>query len=197
MHTRASHVQYYKPHAMKEAYDWRTVAGNLLEDDCKRVIGVLNPSDKNPFHPVLFNLRSPIREDLNIQVLNEDRLFLDCMVNRGITAHTIYGNFLKQISHLSNIYSLPLAMHSQPRNPFRSPTCSPRQRFSTVASNRRFRPAISPLRDIFGVHSAAAPRAAAAFQPHPFSKGKRKRSFADRVSAFVNTLRNEFSDDDY
>ena len=52
------------------------------------------------------------------------------------------------------------------------------------------------MRDIFGVQSAAAPPSAVVFQPNPSPKGKRKRSFADRVSALINALQNEFSDDD-
>ena len=72
----------------------------------------------------------------------------------------------------------------------------PRQRFSAVASDRRSRPHISLMRDIFGVQSAAAPMATA-FQHHPSSKGKRKRSFAQRVSALVNPLQNEFFDNDF
>ena len=87
-------------------------------------------------------------------------------------------------------------MHSQPRSPSCPPTRSPRQRFSVVASDRRSRPPISLMRDVFGVQYAAAPSTAAVFQLHPSSKEKRKRSFADRVSALVNALRNEFSDDD-
>ena len=34
MHTRVSHVQHYKPDAIKEIYYWRTVAGDQLEDHC-------------------------------------------------------------------------------------------------------------------------------------------------------------------
>lgn len=71
MHTRAASVQYYKPHAMEETYYWRTVAGDQLQDHCVRIIGVLNSSDTNPFHPVLFNLRTAIRIDLNRRALNE------------------------------------------------------------------------------------------------------------------------------
>ena len=73
---------------------------------------------------------------------------------------------------------------------------APRQRFSSVASNRRSRPPFTPMRDIFGVQSVAAPSTATAFQTHPSSKGKRKRSIADRVSAVVKAIRNEFSDND-
>ena len=129
MHTRAAYVQYYKLHVMEEKYDWRTVAGDQIEDHCRRVIGVLNPSDRNPFHPVLFNLRSAIREDLNRQALTEGQLLLDNMASRGITAHTIYGNFLNQIPQLSNLYSPPLVMHLRSRNLSRPQTRSPRQRF--------------------------------------------------------------------
>ena len=68
----------------------------------RRVIDDLNPSDKHPFHPVL-NLRSAIREGINRQAFNESQLLLDNILNRGITAQTIYGNFLKQLSHLSNL----------------------------------------------------------------------------------------------
>ena len=46
-HTRADHVQHYKPHAMEETCYWRTVAGDQLENLCRRVIDVLNPSDTN------------------------------------------------------------------------------------------------------------------------------------------------------
>ena len=41
LHTRAAHVQYYKPHVMEEIYNWRTVAGDHFEDHCWRVIDVL------------------------------------------------------------------------------------------------------------------------------------------------------------
>ena len=181
---------------MEETYYWRTVAGDQLEDQCERIIGVLNPSDKNTFHPVLFNLRSAIRDNLNRRSLNEGQLLLGNMVNRGIMAHTIYGNLFKQISHLSHLYSPPLTGDSQPRNPSRPPIRSPRQRFSAVASDRRSRPLISPMQGIFGAQSAVALPTAAAVHPHPFSKGKRKRSFDDRVSAIVSAIRSEFSDND-
>ena len=196
MHTKTN-VQYYKPHAMKETYYWRTVAGDQLEDHYERIIRVLIPSDKNPFHPVFFNLRSAIRDDLNRRPLNEGQLLLGNMVDRGITAHTMYGNFLKQISHLSHLYPPPLTEDSQPRHPSRPPVRSPRQRFSTVASYRRSRRPISPIRDIFGAQSAVASPTAAAAHPHPSSKVKSKRSFDDRVlSAIVSAIRSEFSDDD-
>ena len=71
MHTRAASVQYYKPHAMEETYYWRSVAGDQLQDHCEKIIGVLNPSDTNPFHPVLFNLCSAIQNDFNRRELNE------------------------------------------------------------------------------------------------------------------------------
>ena len=70
MHTRAANVQHYKPRAMEKTYYWRTVEGDQLEDHCETIVGVLNPSDKNQFHPVLFNLRSAIRDNLNRQPLN-------------------------------------------------------------------------------------------------------------------------------
>ena len=91
MHTRPPNVHYYKPHAMEETYYWKTLAGDQLEDHCERIIGVLNPSDKNPFHPVFFNLRSAIRDDLNRWPLNGGQILLGHMVDRGIMAHTIYG----------------------------------------------------------------------------------------------------------
>ena len=118
------------------------------------------------------------------------------MVNRGITVHTIYGNFVKQIFHLSNFHTPPSAMHSQPRNPPRPLYRSPRQRFSAVASDRRARSPTTSIRVISGVQSATAPPTAATFQAHTSLEGKRKRSFADRVNTFVNALQNEFSNDD-
>ena len=133
IHTRATHVQYYKPHAMEETYYWTIIAGKQLENLFERIIGVLNPSDKNPFNPVLFNIRAAVRDDLNMQPLNEGQLLLDDIVNRGITAHTIYGNFLKKISYLSRPYSPPLIVDSQPRNPSCPPTRSPRQQLPSIA----------------------------------------------------------------
>ena len=117
MHTRAASVQYYKPHAMEETYYWRTVAGDQLQDHCVRIIGVLNPSDINPFHPVLFNLRTAIRNDLNRRALNEGQLLSDKMVDRGIAGQTIYGNFLSEISHLSHLYAPTLTGDPQPTVP--------------------------------------------------------------------------------
>ena len=107
MYTRAASVQYYKSHAMEETYYWRSVAGDQLQDHCERIIGVLNPSDTNSFHPVLLNLRSAIRNDLNRRALNEGQLLSSKMVGRGIAAQTIYGNFLSEISHLSHLYLSP------------------------------------------------------------------------------------------
>ena len=149
MHTRAANIRYYKPHAAEKTYYWRTVAGDQLKDHCEWIIGVLNPSDKNPFHPVVFNLRSAIRDDLNRWPLNEGQLLLDNMVNRGITTHTIYENFLKQISHPSQLYLSPLTVDSQPPNTSHPPTRSPRQRLSAVATDRCSRPPISPMQDTF------------------------------------------------
>ena len=80
-----------------------------------------------------------IREDFNRQALDEGQLLLDNMVNRGITVHTIYENFVKQISHSNNLHTPPSAMHSEPRNPPRPLYRAPRQRFSAVASDRRAR----------------------------------------------------------
>ena len=80
MRTRAASVQYYKRHAMKEIYYWRTVAGDQLQGHCVRIIGVLNPSDTNSFHPVLFNLSTAIRNDLN----------------RRATTHNVYYCILVQ-----------------------------------------------------------------------------------------------------
>ena len=74
MHTRAAHVKYYKPHAMEETYYLRTVAGDQLEHHCGRVIGILNPSNANPFRPVLLNLCTSIREDLDEGALNKGQL---------------------------------------------------------------------------------------------------------------------------
>ncbi|CAN0352435.1 unnamed protein product [Ascophyllum nodosum] len=195
MHTRAAHVQYYKPHAMEETYYWRTVTGGQLEDHCRRVIGVLNPSDTNPFEPILFNLRKSIRDDLNKRALSEGQLLEDHMVNRGIIAHNIYGRFLEDISDLSNLYTFPPAVHSQ-LNPQRPPPRGRSQRFSAVASNRHSRSPTPPVRDIFHVQSAVATSSASAFQAHPSAKGKRKRSFTERGTAIVNTFLDELSDDD-
>ena len=163
MHTRAAHIQYYKPHAMEEIYYWRTIAGDQLEDHCRRVIDVLNPFDTNPFHPVLFSPCTSFREDLNREALNEGQPLLDNMVNRGNIAHTIYGNFLTQISHLSSLYTYPPTIYSQLRNPHRPPPRGPRQHFSAVASDRRSRPPTIPMRYIFGVQSVATPSSAATF----------------------------------
>ena len=150
MHTRAARVQYYKPHAMEETYYWRTVAGDQLQDHCVRIIGVLNSSDTNPFHPVLFNLRTAIRNDLNRRALNEGQLLSDKMVDQRIAAQTIYENFLSEIAHLSHLYAPPLTGDPQPSSLPRTPTRSLRQRFSAVASDQQSRRLISPMRDIFG-----------------------------------------------
>ena len=144
-------------------------------------------------HPVLFNFCTSIWERLNRRALNESQLLLDNMVNRSIIVHTIYGNFVKQISQLSNFHIPPSAMNSRPCNLPRPLYRAPRQRFSAVASDRRARPPTTPMRVIFGVQSAAAPPTAGAFQVYTSSKGKRKRSFADRVNALVNAVQNEFS----
>ena len=71
MPTRAASVQYYKPHAIEETYYWRSVAGDHLQDHCEKIIGVLNPFGTNPFHPVFFNLRSAIQNDLKRRALNK------------------------------------------------------------------------------------------------------------------------------
>ena len=94
MHTRAANVQSYKPHAMEETYYWRCTTGDQPQDHCERVIGVLNPSDTNLFHPVLHDLRSAFRKNLNKQALNEGQLLTRQMIDRGIAAQAIYGDFL-------------------------------------------------------------------------------------------------------
>ena len=129
LHTRAANVQSYKPHAMEDTYHWRCIAGDQLQDHCERVIGVLNPSDTNLFHPVLQDLRSAIRKNLNRQALNEGQLLTRQMIDRGIAAQAIYGDFLQELSHLSHLYLPPLTGDSQPRSPLRTPTWNPRQRF--------------------------------------------------------------------
>ena len=136
------------PHDRRD-YCWRTVAGDQFEDHCRRVVGVLDPSDTNPFHPALFILRTSVWEGLNKEALNEEQLLLDSMVNGDNIAHTMYGSFLKHISHLGNLYTCPPAMYSQSRSPPSPPPRSPRQRFSPVASDRRPRPPTTPMRDIF------------------------------------------------
>ena len=129
LHTRAANVQSYKPHAMEETYYWRCIAGDQLQDHCERVIGALNQSDTNPFHPVLHDLRSAIWKNLNRQALNEDQLLTRQMIDRGIAAQAIYGDFLQELFHLSHLYSPPLTGDSQPRSPLRTPTRNPRQLF--------------------------------------------------------------------
>ena len=89
MRTRADSVQTTNPHAMEETHYWRSVAGDQLQDHCGRIVGVLNPSDTNPFHPVLFNLHSATRNDLNSRALNEGQLLSGKMIDRGIAAQTI------------------------------------------------------------------------------------------------------------
>ena len=197
MHTRAASVQYYKPHAMEGTYYWRTVAGDQLQDHCVRIISVLNPSDTNPFHPVLFNLRTAIRNDLNRRAHNEGQLLSDKMVAQGIAAPTIYGNFLSEISHLSHLYAPTLTGDPQPSSLPRTPTRSPRQRFSAVASDQQSRRLNSAMHDIWGARPAAAPSTAAATHPYHPPNGKRKRTFSDRVSAIISAIKSEFSDDDF
>ena len=195
MHSRAPHVQYHKPHAIVETCYW-SITREQLKDRCWGVIRVLNPSDTNPFYPVLFNLRTSIREVLSKETLNQGQLLENHMVNGGITVHSVYRSFLNQIFLLSNLYPFPPAMHSQPRNPPRLPPRGPRQRFSAVISNQHSRPPNRPMRDIFGDQYTAAPSSAATFQLYLSSKGKHKRSLTERVSAIVNALQNKLSDDD-
>ena len=104
MHSRAASIQYYKPHAMEEIYYWRIVTSKELQAHCVTIIGVFSPSDTNPFHPVLFNRRA----------LNEGQLLSDQMIDRGVAAQTIYGNFLSEIFHLSHLYASSLIGDSQP-----------------------------------------------------------------------------------
>ena len=118
------------------------------------------------------------------------------MVGRGIATQAIYGNFLQELSHLSHLYLSLLTGDSQPGSPFQTPTRDPRQHSSAVASGRRPRHPISPMRDVFGNRRAVATSTAAAAKPHHSSKDKRKRSFDDRVSAIIRTIRSKFSDDD-
>ena len=132
LHTRAANVQSYKLHAMEETYYWRCIAGDQLQDHCERVIRALNQSDINPFHPVLYDLRSAIWKNLNRQALNEGQLLTRKMIDRDIAAQAIYGDFLQKLSHLNHLYSPPLTGDSQPRSPSRTPTQNPRQRFSLL-----------------------------------------------------------------
>ena len=195
VHTKAAYVQSYKPHAMEETYFWSCITGDQLLDHCERVIGVLNPSDTNPFHPVLHGLRSATRKNLHKRALNEDQLLTPQMIDRGIAAQTMYGDFLQEPSHLSHLYSPPLAEDFSPRSPSRTPTRNPRQRFSAVASDRRPRHPISPMRDVFGTRPADGTTTDAAAHPHHPPRNKHKR-FLDKVSAMISSLRSEFSDDD-
>ena len=195
LHTRAANVQSYKPHAMEETYYCRCIAGDQLQDHRERDIGVLNPSDTNPFHPVLHDLRSAIQKNLIRQALNGGQLLTRQMINQGIAAQAIYGDFLQELSHWSHLYSSPLTGESQPRSPSRTPTRNPRQRFSAVASDRRPRHPISPMRDVFGTRPAVATTTDAAAHPHHLPRNKHKRSL-DKVSAIISSLRSEFSDDD-
>ena len=131
LHTRAASVQSYKPHAMEDTYYWRSITGDQLQDHCERVIGVLNPSDSNPFHPVLYSLRSAIRKNLNSRALNEGQLLTRQMVDRGTATQAIYGDFLQELSQLSHMYSPPLIRASQTDGPSRTPIgnvspCRPR-----------------------------------------------------------------------
>ena len=194
LHTRAANVQSYKPHAMEETYYCRCIAGDQLQDHRERDIGVLNPSDTNPFHPVLHDLRSAIQKNLNRQALNRGQLLTRQMINQGIAAQAIYGDFLRELSHWSHLYSPPLTGESQPRSPSRTPTRNPRQRFSAVASDRRPRHPISPMRDVFGTRPAVATTTDAAAHPHHLPRNKHKR-YLDKVSAIISSLRSEFSDD--
>ena len=177
LHTRAANVQSYKPHAMEETYYWRCIAGDQLQDHCERVIGALNQSDTNPFHPVLHDLRSAIWTNLNGQALNEGQLLTRQMIDRGIAAQAIYGDFLQELSHLNHLYSPPLTRDSQPRSPSRTPTRNPRQRFSLLPLTDG--PG-SLSHDVFGTRPAVATTTDAATHPHHSSNGKRKRPFVDR-----------------
>ena len=195
LHTRAANVQSYKPHAMEETYYWRCIAGDQLQDHCERIIGVFIKSDTNPFHPVLHDLRSAIRKNLNRQALNEDQLLTRQIIDRGIAAQAIYGDFLQELSYLSHLYSPPLTGDSQPRSSLRTPTRNSRQRLSAVASDRRPRHPISPMRDVFGTRPAVATITDAAARPHHSSKNNHKRSL-DTISSIISSFRSDFSDDD-
>ena len=48
------------------------------------------------------------------------------MIDRGIAAQAIYGDFLQELSHSNHLYSRPLSGDSQPRSPSRTPTRNPR-----------------------------------------------------------------------
>ena len=120
MPTKAANVQSYKPHAMKETYYWRCITGGQLLDHCERVIGVLNPSDTNPFHSVLHGFRAAIRKNLHKRALNEGQLLTRQMIDRGIAAQAMYRDFLQELSHLSHLYSPPLAEDFSPRSPSRT-----------------------------------------------------------------------------
>ena len=195
MHTKASNVQSYKPHAMEETYYWRCITGGQLLDHCERVIGVLNPSDTNPFHPVLHGLRAAIRKNLHKRAINEGQLLTRQMIDRGIAAQAMYGDFLQELSRLSHLYSPPLAENFSPRSPSRTPNRNPRHRFSAVASDRRPRHPVSPMRDVFCTRPADGTPTDAAAHHHPSPRDKHKRSL-DKVNAIISSLRSEFSDDD-
>ena len=195
LHTRAASVQSYKPHAMEDTYYWRSITGDQLQDHCERVIGVLNPSDSNPFHPVLYSLRSAIRKNLNSRALNEGQLLTRQMVDRGTATQAIYGDFLQELSQLSHMYSPPLIRASQTDGPSRTPIGNPRQRFSAVAPDRRPRHPISPMRDVLGTRHAGATSTATAAQSHLPSRNKHKRSL-DKITAIISSLQSAASDDD-
>ena len=195
LHTRAASVQSYKPHAMEDTYYRRSITGDQLQDHCERVIGVLNPSDSNPFHPVLYSLRSAIRKNLNSRALNEGQLLTRQMVDRGTATQAIYGDFLQELSQLSHMYSPPLIRASQTDGPSRTPIGNPRQRFSAVAPDRRPRHPISPMRDVLGTRHARATSTATAAQSHLPSRNKHKRSL-DKISAILSSLQSAASDDD-
>ena len=195
LHTRVASVQSYKPHAMEDTYYWRSITGDQLQDHCERVIGVLNPSDSNPFHPVLYSLRSAIRKNLNSRALNEGQLLTRQMVDRGTATQAIYGDFLQELSQLSRMYSFPLIRASQTDGPSRTPIGNPRQRFSAVAPDRRPRHPISPMRDVLGTRHAGATSTATAAQSHLPSRNKHKRSL-DKISAILSSLQSAASDDD-
>ena len=166
MPTKAANVQSYKPHAMKETYYWKCITGGQLLDHCERVIGVLNPSDTNPFHSVLHGFRAAIRKNLHKRAPNEGQLLTRQMIDRGIAAQAMYRDFVQELSHLSHLYSPPLAEDFSPRSPSRTPTRNPRQRFSAVASDRRPRHPISPMRDVFGTRPAYGTTTDTAAHPH-------------------------------
>ena len=104
MHRRVATVNAHHPYLVEEEYFRKVIANDELKKPCRRIIGVVAPTNTYEFNADLFHAKTRL-EQLSYHPINMGQLLSQEKDQRGQLAQKTYGRFFEFISERSGDFS--------------------------------------------------------------------------------------------